>query len=408
MLCKYTKYNFRIFVPTNIYNVVARNRIQNIAVDDSISLNDRLLGTELLTNITKNYRIGSILDLMKTKQSTSNTVLFDQIFGYTHGTWDTPITGDIIIDLDGAIDGACAMIIWSGSTTPNIDGVGYVLNKMQGSIDTAGTHTIYLHYINPTGVDGDGKFNINFFGSSGTTDTTAPVLSGFAVADSTPTRIDFTVSENWTASTVTGFALAGGKTISSITKVSSTSGYFTVSTAYVNGDGNDSISYTGGSNFIDSSSNALANFTATTVTNNVAAVGGDTTAPATPIISNVVDADLTAPTLNSITIENAAPTNVVMVFDESVTGTNLGFTIAGTTSTTFASISGSGTTWTGVLGTAAVFGETITLSYSSSTGDFVDTAGNALANITTQAVTNNVAAVGDTTPPATPIITSIT
>ena len=46
-----------------------------------------------------------------------------------------------------------------------------------------------------------------------------------------------------------------------------------------------------------------------------------------------------------------------MVFDEDVTGTNLGFTIAGTTSTTFASISGSGTTWTGVLATAAAFGE---------------------------------------------------
>ncbi|MDH5413321.1 MAG: hypothetical protein OEW87_04225, partial [Flavobacteriaceae bacterium] len=42
--------------------------------------------------------------------------------------------------------------------------------------------------------------------------------------------------------------------------------------------------------------------------------------------------DTTAPTLTSITIEDAAPTDVLMVFDEDVTGTNLGFTLAGTSS----------------------------------------------------------------------------
>lgn len=105
--------------------------------------------------------------------------------------------------------------------------------------------------------------------------------------------------------------------------------------------------------------------------------------------------DVTAPTLVSATIENAAPTQIVMVFDEVVTGTNLGFTIAGTTSTTFSSISGSGTTTiTGTMAAAAVFGETITLSYNSSTGDIIDGASNDLATFNGTAVTNNVEAGG--------------
>jgi len=105
--------------------------------------------------------------------------------------------------------------------------------------------------------------------------------------------------------------------------------------------------------------------------------------------------DITAPTLNTITIEDANPTDVVMTFDEAVTGTNLGFTIAGTTESSFASISGSGTTTiTGVLATAAVEDETITLSYSKSTGDFVDDSSNELEDITNQSVTNNVISYG--------------
>lgn len=106
----------------------------------------------------------------------------------------------------------------------------------------------------------------------------------------------------------------------------------------------------------------------------------------------VVAPDTTAPLMTLIVIEDAAPTDVVMTFDEPVSGTNLGFTIAGTTSTTFASISGSGTVWTGVLAIAAEEGETITLSYAEATGDFKDSSDNALEDITTQAVTNNVVA----------------
>ena len=97
-----------------------------------------------------------------------------------------------------------------------------------------------------------------------------------------------------------------------------------------------------------------------------------------------------APTLISATIEDASPTDIVMVFDQVVTGTNLGFTINGTTSSTFASISGSGTnTITGVLAVAAVDGETITLDYNDAVGDIQGTS-LPLATFSGTSVTNNV------------------
>jgi hypothetical protein len=97
-----------------------------------------------------------------------------------------------------------------------------------------------------------------------------------------------------------------------------------------------------------------------------------------------------APTLISATIESAAPTNVVMVFSRRVVGTNLGWTIGGTTETAFASVSGYGTyTLTGILATAAAEGESVTLAYSSSTGDIEDLFQTALATFGATAVTNN-------------------
>lgn len=102
------------------------------------------------------------------------------------------------------------------------------------------------------------------------------------------------------------------------------------------------------------------------------------------LIASAVDA--VAPTLDNITINDATPNNVVMRFSDSVNGTNLGFTLAGTTSTTFTSLSGSGANWTGILASPAAELETITLSYEEATGDFEDLSGNALADITNQSV----------------------
>lgn len=115
------------------------------------------------------------------------------------------------------------------------------------------------------------------------------------------------------------------------------------------------------------------------------------------------DVDVTAPEIVSMTVNWDKSSfilsdEIVMVFDEDVTFTNLvsnGFTIGGTTETAFSSISGSGTTWVGVLATEVVYGESPTVAYSSVTGDVADTAGtpNDLTTFTATAVTNNVPAI---------------
>jgi len=111
-----------------------------------------------------------------------------------------------------------------------------------------------------------------------------------------------------------------------------------------------------------------------------------------PLIIQGVLPDVTAPTVQSMTIEDANPDKIVIVFDEVVTGTNLGFTIAGTTSTSFSSITGSGTnTITGTLAVTAENGESVTLAYNSAVGDIVDGSANALATFAATSVTNNIA-----------------
>ena len=114
------------------------------------------------------------------------------------------------------------------------------------------------------------------------TDVTAPTLSAFQIPDANPDRIYATVSEDFTVSTYGGITLGSGKTITGVTRVSASSVYFNVSSAYVNGDGNDTFAYSGtGCNLTDLNSNVLASFTAVTVTNNVSASG---TAPTMTLV----------------------------------------------------------------------------------------------------------------------------
>ena len=105
-------------------------------------------------------------------------------------------------------------------------------------------------------------------------DNDAPVLSAFSVEDANTDRITFESDEIITGTTFGGFTLGSGKTVTgiSINAGQLTGHYFTVSAAYTNGDGNDTIAYSGtGCNIADVSTqtNALEAFTATTVTNNV-------------------------------------------------------------------------------------------------------------------------------------------
>lgn len=102
------------------------------------------------------------------------------------------------------------------------------------------------------------------------------------------------------------------------------------------------------------------------------------------------------PQMMSATVEDDNPDQVVLVFSEAVTATNLGFTLSGTTSTAPASLSGSGTdTIILTLADAVEEGESPLLSYASSTGDVVSVSVSApLLDITNFVVVNNVGSTG--------------
>lgn len=100
--------------------------------------------------------------------------------------------------------------------------------------------------------------------------------------------------------------------------------------------------------------------------------------------------DVTAPTLTSATIEDLTDTKLDLVFNESVTVTTSGWSIATDgAALSISSVSGSGTSHQFTLSRSVLDTETLTLSYSQ-TGNTVDASGNELAAITNRAITNNV------------------
>lgn len=107
---------------------------------------------------------------------------------------------------------------------------------------------------------------------------------------------------------------------------------------------------------------------------------------------NLPAVDITAPTISSATVEDSAPTDLVMVFTEVVnitdlTGLSLNFTTG--TAKTLQSVAGTGTTTlTFTLSAAIEEGDVFTFEAASG-NNIQDDSGNTLA-VTSQAVTNNV------------------
>lgn len=117
-------------------------------------------------------------------------------------------------------------------------------------------------------------------------------------------------------------------------------------------------------------------------------------------------AELLPPAITSAAIANANPDRVVVVFSENVVSADftdgLVIDVNGTPATISSAIlqADENTLWV-TLSSGATSSDTVTLSYSKTSGDIIDEAGNTLPNYTDLAVTNNVL------PPAPPEITSI-
>ena len=110
--------------------------------------------------------------------------------------------------------------------------------------------------------------------------------------------------------------------------------------------------------------------------------------------------DTTPPVLTSATVENAAPSSLVLTYNESLDATSTpattDFSVNDGVANAVTNVSVSGTTVTLTLTNAIDNGDTVTVSYTAGTNPIRDTSSNNAANLTSQSVTNNVAA-GSTT-----------
>ena len=176
------------------------------------------------------------------------------------------------------------VVVADGATAPTIAQIkagGYLASGTITDVGTADSYAIST-LSSGTAYDLYGVFEtVDFVTQASatkvdfttTSDVVAPTISTFVINDANKDRIYFSSSEVITASTFAGFTVATPtKTISSVTiNAGQTTGhYFTVSVAFSYGE-TPTLAYSGsGSNLQDLVGNALASFSATSITNNIA------------------------------------------------------------------------------------------------------------------------------------------
>jgi len=239
------------------------------------------VGTILLNADEHTFQIGA------NSVSASNLLTLDK--GAFTGEIDLSTKGGTYYDdYDLSVSGSITFFIGSGSTVHGFSHITVIADGVtelcsQANLDTifskqyegipsdrilsAGTHDLYV-------VNWNNGVALTI--PTNNADVTAPTLSNFTIEDANKDRVNFESSEVITGTTFGGFTLGSGKTITAlnINSGSTTGHYFTVDSDYTNGDGNDTIEYSGsGSNIEDSAGNSLATFGSTTVTNNIPASG---------------------------------------------------------------------------------------------------------------------------------------
>jgi endo-1,4-beta-xylanase len=216
----------------------------------------------------------------------------------------------------------------------------------------------------------------------GGNDTTPPALTSAVVENSAPNRLILTFNEAVTADSAAGWSLTGAAISGNPSGIGTAT--WTVSLAANITSGSAlTISYNSSTgNTRDTAGNPLGNIASFAVTNNV---GGGVN-------------DTTPPVLIHAVVENSAPNRLALTFSEAVTADSVaGWSLTGATIS--GDPSGFGTAvWTVPLTANVSSASALTISYNSSTGNTRDSAGNALGNIASFAVTNNVSGgSGDTT-----------
>jgi hypothetical protein len=102
--------------------------------------------------------------------------------------------------------------------------------------------------------------------------------------------------------------------------------------------------------------------------------------------------DTTPPTVTSKSVSASTANKIDLVFSESVTLNTSGWSAKKNGSAwTISSAAGSGTSYSFTMGSSASSGDTIVISYDSTTGSTVDGSGNELVTFTDASVVNNVA-----------------
>lgn len=206
-------------------------------------------------------------------------------------------------------------------------------------------------------------------------DLTAPVLQSIVISDAFRNKAVLTYNETLSSGfpvVTANLVFSGGKTITaSVWSGATLTVTFDSSYAY-----GDVVTATYNGTFIkDISENNASPFTAYSVTNNIAAP------------------DVIAPTLLSAIVSNAAPSNIVLTYNETINPAIIPATSTGVVSgKTITGVAISGSTVTYTVNTPFVFGDTITFSYTQGVNKIQDMSGNFAANLVNQSVTNNVAA----------------
>ncbi|MBE9466689.1 MAG: T9SS type A sorting domain-containing protein [Bacteroidetes bacterium] len=216
-------------------------------------------------------------------------------------------------------------------------------------------------------------------------DVFAPNYISAKVEDAAPTQVVVTFDEPVNTTDETGFTLTGTTgTITGVTGSGTEILTFTLDADIIFGE-NLMLSYsitTGDVTDAADVPNNLATFGPVTVVNNVLYSGGPQTNP----------------TVIGLSVEDATPNEVVVVFDEIVSLTNqTGFSVSGITAS-ITGVTGTGTAiLTFTLDVSVMYGDIVLLSYDA-TGDVQDVELNSLAAFLNYNVVNNVAYVDNVAP----------